>query len=78
MIYDSDFHDLAPKTRHESSGASKPVFIGDNVWIGSRAIILKGVEIGDNAVVAAMSVVTRSVPSNSLAAGNPARVVREL
>ncbi len=55
-----------------------PVLIGDNVWIGHDVIILKGVHIGDNAIVAAGSVVTRDVPANVIAAGNPARVVREL
>lgn len=55
---------------------AKPVFIGDNVWIGYRAMILKGVTIGANSVVAANSVVTKDVPSNSIVAGNPARTIR--
>lgn len=53
-----------------------PVTIGDNVWIGGGAIIMPGVEIGDNVVIGAGSVVTKSVPSNTVAAGNPCRVIR--
>ena len=54
------------------------VIIGNNVWIGERAIILKGVTIGDGAIIAAGAVVTKSVPSNSVAAGNPARIVKSI
>ncbi|MEG1050212.1 MAG: sugar O-acetyltransferase, partial [Oscillospiraceae bacterium] len=54
-----------------------PVIIGDNVWIGGGSIILPGVTIGDNAVVGAGSVVTRDIPSNVIAYGNPCRVIRE-
>ena len=56
----------------------KPVTIGDKAWIGLNAIILKGVMIGEGAVVAAGSVVTHDVPPYAVVAGNPARVVREL
>ena len=52
--------------------------IGDNAWLGVRAIIGKGVTIGDNSIIGAGAVVTRDVPANTIAAGNPARVVREL
>lgn len=55
-----------------------PVAIGDNVWIGIGAIVLKGITIGPRAIVAAGSVVTRDVPSDVIVAGNPARVVRTL
>lgn len=54
-----------------------PVTIGDNVWIGGGAIILPGVSIGDNAVIGAGSVVTRDVPADTIACGNPCRAVRE-
>ena len=54
-----------------------PVTIGDNVWIGGGAIILPGVTVGDNAVIGAGSVVTRDIPSNVVACGNPCRVIRE-
>lgn len=76
-IIDSDFHGLAPDCRR-TPGKSRPVRLGNNVWIGNRSMILKGVSIGDNAVIAAMSVVTRDIPANTVAAGNPARVIREL
>ena len=55
----------------------KPVIIKNNVWIGERSRICKGVTIGENSIVAANSVVTKDVPDNSIAAGNPARIVRE-
>ena len=75
-IFDSDFHELAPLLRHTSAGVSKPVKIGDNVWIGSSSMILKGVSIGDNTVVGAMSLVSKSLPPNCVAAGNPAKIIR--
>jgi acetyltransferase-like isoleucine patch superfamily enzyme len=55
---------------------SKPVVIGRNVWIGTKARICKGVTIGDNSIVAAHAVVTKDVPPNTIAAGNPARIVK--
>ncbi|WP_404441898.1 hypothetical protein LG307_11355 [Sutcliffiella horikoshii] len=57
---------------------TKSVTIGDNVWIGGNAVILPGVTIGDNAVIGAGSVVTKSIPENSLAVGNPCKVVKEI
>jgi len=78
MIYDSDFHELDPKLRMHSTGPSERVVIGNNVWLGSRVMVLKGVIIGDNSVVGAMSVVTKSIPPNCIAAGIPARVIRML
>jgi acetyltransferase-like isoleucine patch superfamily enzyme len=56
----------------------KPIRIGDHAWIGFNSIILKGVTIGEGAVVAAGSVVTKDVPPFAVVAGNPARVIREL
>ncbi|HIR30665.1 MAG TPA: sugar O-acetyltransferase [Candidatus Faecousia faecavium] len=56
---------------------SAPVTIGNNVWIGGGVIVLPGVTIGDNVVIGAGSVVTKNIPSNSVALGNPCRVVRE-
>lgn len=55
-----------------------PVYIGDKVWIGFNVIILKGVDIGEGAVVAAGSVVTKNVPEWTLVGGNPAKVIRQL
>ena len=74
LVYDSDFHELAPDRRDEP-GKSAPILIGDNVWIGSRVMILKGVSIGKDAVIAAGSVVTKDVPQGSIVAGVPARQV---
>jgi acetyltransferase-like isoleucine patch superfamily enzyme len=74
-ILDTNAHELAvagqPRPR------SGPVTIGDQVWIGTGATVLAGVTIGDGAVIAAGSVVTAAVPGRALAAGNPARVIRE-
>lgn len=62
----------------ERAHADKPITLEDGVWIGAGAIILAGVTIGANSVVGAGSVVTRNVPPNTLVAGNPARVLRQL
>lgn len=81
VITDSDFHaPWPPETRLTAPAfeRDRDVTIGDNVWLGMRCIILKGVTIGDGAIVAAGSVVTRDVPSATLVAGTPARVVRQL
>lgn len=78
QIFDCDFHEIDPGQRKAGVGPIEAVSIGDNVWIGSRAIVLKGITIGDNSVIAAGSIVTRSIPSNSLAVGVPARVIRAL
>jgi maltose O-acetyltransferase len=72
-IIDSDFHDLHPDRRHGGVGKMGKVVIGENVLIGSNVKILKGVRIGNNAVIANGSVVTRSIPENAMAFGNPAR-----
>jgi acetyltransferase-like isoleucine patch superfamily enzyme len=92
-IADSDFHPLEPAQRLIDAQALAPYFkdrpprpklkiapvkIGDNVWVGMNAVILKGVTIGENSVVAAGSVVTKSVPPNTVVAGNPAVIVRQL
>jgi acetyltransferase-like isoleucine patch superfamily enzyme len=68
-------HPLQPSRRREGVVA-KPIVIGRNVWIAAGVTIIGGVTIGENSVVAAGSVVTRDVPANSLAGGNPARVSR--
>lgn len=92
-IADSDFHPIEPAQRRQDALAlapflqgrpprpairTAPVIIKDNVWIGMNAVILKGVTIGENSVVAAGSVVTKSVAPNVVVAGNPAVVVKEL
>ena len=70
-------HPLEPARRREFVIA-KPIVIERNVWIAAGATIIGGVTIGENSVVAAGSVVTRDVPANSLAGGNPARVIRAI
>lgn len=77
-IFDCDFHEIEPTARLGSHGSIEPVVIGTNVWLGSRVMILKGVSIGENTVVAAGSVVTKSLPANVVAAGIPAKVIREI
>lgn len=81
-IMDSPGHPLDPAARlakrPPTSDEVRPVNVGDNVWIGTESMIMPGVTIGDGAVIAARSVVTRDVPAYSLAAGAPARVVRNL
>jgi acetyltransferase-like isoleucine patch superfamily enzyme len=91
-IADSDFHPLEPAQRVIDAHAlapffkdrpprpelrTVPVIISDNVWIGMNAVILKGVTIGENSVVAAGAVVTKSVPPNVVVAGNPAVVTKQ-
>tara|TARA_B110001469_G_scaffold122004_1_gene132084 strand:- start:341 stop:985 length:645 start_codon:yes stop_codon:yes gene_type:complete len=77
-VYDCDFHEITPEKRSsDSAGNIAEVAIGNNVWLGSRAIILKGVTIGENSVIAAGSVVTKSIPPNVVAGGNPATVIKE-
>lgn len=71
-ILDRDYHAF-----ESDSELIKPVIIENNVWIGCRSIVLKGVTIGEGAVVAAGSVVTRDVPARCLVAGNPAKVIKE-
>lgn len=71
IVYDTDWHGIDGQETKIS-----PVTIGNNVWIGTRAVILKGVKIGDNSIIGAGSVVTKNVPENSLFAGNPARYIR--
>jgi len=57
---------------------AEPIYIGKNVWISTRCIILGGVKIGDNTVIGSGSVVTHNIPANCLVAGNPARVIRQI
>ncbi len=75
MIIDNDFHALTDSGwRNEVRSNARSIKIGREVFIGARAIILKGVTIGDRAIIGAGAVVTRDVPANCVAAGNPASV----
>jgi maltose O-acetyltransferase len=65
-------------TERKSKQFSKPIIIGDDCWIGGNAVICPGVKIGNGCTIGAGSVVTKDIPDNSLAVGNPARVIREL
>jgi maltose O-acetyltransferase len=71
-------HPVDPAQRLAKLEAAKPIVIGDNVWLGGGAIVLAGVTIGANSVIGAGAVVTRDIPANVVAVGNPARVIREL
>jgi acetyltransferase-like isoleucine patch superfamily enzyme len=81
-IYDSDFHPLDASVRRRPGEldytVSRPVRIESGAWIGGHSIILKGVTIGRNSIVAAGSVVTRSIPADEIWGGNPARRIRKL
>lgn len=80
IIADTDFHPLAPANRRFSKigVSSGPVIIGNNVFIGTGSIILKNLTIGENSVIGAGSVVVNSLPSNCVAGGNPAKIIRYL
>jgi len=79
QIFDSSAHDLLlenPQIRINSKGGSRSIKIHDHVWIGANSIILPGVTIGEGSVIGAGSVVTRDIPPFSMAAGNPASVLK--
>ena len=88
LIMDTDTHQIdflsrrgqkpANKNDITTTVQSKPIVIEDDVWIGANCIILKGVTIGARSVIGAGSVVTKSIPADCIAAGNPCRVIREL
>ncbi|MBB3108842.1 maltose O-acetyltransferase [Paenibacillus phyllosphaerae] len=71
-------HPLNAQERISGAEFGKPVTIGNNVWIGGRAIINPGVTIGDNAVIASGAVVTKDVPANTVVGGSPAKVIKEI
>lgn len=82
VIADTDFHAINPMGRRYSTNAleigAESVEIEDNVFIGTGAIILKGVRVGKGSVIGAGSVVTKDVPPNTVVAGNPAKILREI
>ena len=72
LITDSDWHLDDPR-----SGDSKSIHIGDNVWLGYGVVVMKGVTIGENSVIGLNSVVTKSIPANCVAAGNPCKIIKQ-
>lgn len=71
-------HPIEPQPRRDKLEGGRPITLGDNVWLGGGVIVCPGVTIGDNTVVGAGSVVTRDLPANVIAVGNPARVLRSI
>ena len=71
-------HPLDYKTRNTFVESAKPISVGKNCWLGGSVIILPGVNIGDGCVIGAGAVVTKDIPENSLAVGNPAKVIRKI
>ncbi len=71
-------HPVEPQPRRDKLEAAQPITIADNVWLGGGVVVCPGVSIGANSVIGAGAVVTRDVPANSLAVGNPARVIRSI
>lgn len=71
-------HPLHPESRNSGYEYGIPITIGDNVWIGGNTVILPGVTIGNNVVIGAGSVVSKDIPDNMLAVGNPCKIIREI
>lgn len=71
-------HPILPPLREQAYQYNMPVHIGKNCWIGAGAVIMPGVTIGDNTVIGAGSIVTKDIPANVVAAGNPCRIMREI
>jgi maltose O-acetyltransferase len=71
-------HPLEPGPRRDKLEAAQPITIGDNVWLGGGVTVCPGVTIGDNSVIGAGAVVTKDIPANVVAVGNPARVIKDL
>lgn len=71
-------HPLDAKRRNEGLEYAKPIEVGNNVWIGGNVVVLPGVKIGDNVVIGAGSIVTKDIPSNVVAVGNPCKVIKEI
>ncbi|PMO05307.1 galactoside O-acetyltransferase [Vibrio splendidus] len=71
-------HPISPELRLKAAQFNVPVRIGNNVWLGAHTVVLPGVTIGENSVIGAGSIVTKDIPANVVAVGNPCRVVREI
>lgn len=77
IMMDNDFHCIEPE-RREQMPPSAPIILEDNVWLGARVVVLRGVTIGEGSVIGAGSVVVRDIPPRCVAAGVPARVIRKI
>ncbi len=77
-IIDSDFHEIEPSARHGGKHICQPVFIEENVFIGSNSKIMKGVTIGKNSVIANGAIVIKDVPSNVVVGGIPAKILKSI
>lgn len=71
-------HPIDPAERNKGLEYAKPITVGNNVWIGANVCVLPGVSIGDNSVIGAGSVVIKDIPANSVAVGNPCKVVKNI
>ena len=71
-------HPVHPDTRNSGFEYGKEVIIGDNVWLGGNTVVCPGVHIGSNVVIGAGSVVVKDIPSDSVAVGNPCKVIRPI
>lgn len=71
-------HPLDPQTRNKGLEYAKPIFVGNNVWFGGNVVVLPGVTIGNNCTIGAGSVVVKDIPDNSIAVGNPCKIIRKL
>src|SRR5205085_12572052 len=77
IMMDNDFHCLEPERRNEAP-ESAPIILEENVWLGARVVVLRGVTIGNGSVIGAGSVVTKDIPPRTLAGGVPAKIIRQL
>lgn len=71
-------HPLNAEQRNKGLEYAKPIEVGNNVWIGGNVVVLPGVKIGDNSVIGAGSIVTKDIPANSVAVGNPCKVIKKI
>lgn len=81
VLYDTDFHSLDKdlrKNKQTDIPKKKPIIIGNNVFIGAHCTILKGVNIGENSILGAGSVITKNIPPNEIWAGNPAKFIKNI
>ena len=80
LLIDTDTHPIDYEVRRTSNEGTKsaPIVIEDDVWIGAHSIVLKGVTIGARSIIGAGSVVTKDIPSDCIAAGNPCKVIRKI